>query len=216
MLNRLGGVLINIINKKVRISNKVIMDYGCGMGYFLQDILSRCNPKEAWGCDTSEEFLKTTRSACKRHKNFGGCILVEKDQEVFSKVKGKFDIVFGFEIIEHLSDEMLKYTIQNMYSLLKPNGYVILTTPNKEALKKSVVVCPDCGCYFHKVQHIRKWDKDKLSKYMGGLGFKTVNAIEVTIRKQDTFAQKLISAMDFLLRPVLGRAPSNLIYIGRK
>jgi 2-polyprenyl-3-methyl-5-hydroxy-6-metoxy-1,4-benzoquinol methylase len=53
-----------------------------------------------------------------------------------SKRVGFFDLILGIETIEHLENPW-NY-IRNLSSMLKPNGYIILTTPNISSLFSKV------------------------------------------------------------------------------
>ncbi len=88
------------------------------------------------------------------------------------------DICFLIEVIEHLKDESIDKTLREIYRVLKNNGHLVLTTPNKEDLELSKVLCPECGCIFHKMQHLHSWDSDRLRNIVCSYGFYEVNIIE--------------------------------------
>lgn len=51
----------------------------------------------------------------------------ELDIEDIVSIKNTYDLIFAFEVIEHLENP--KKAIENMYKMLKPGGTVILSTP---------------------------------------------------------------------------------------
>jgi SAM-dependent methyltransferase len=86
---------------------------------------------------------------------------------------GTFDLVFATEVIEHLDDGELDGLLAECRRLLKPGGFVLFTTPNNEDYDASKMMCPDCGCIFHKWQHVRVWTPSTLKAYVEPHGFAT-------------------------------------------
>ncbi|MDQ3979810.1 MAG: class I SAM-dependent methyltransferase, partial [Actinomycetota bacterium] len=95
--------------------------------------------------------------------------------------------------------------------ILRPGGALIVTTPNDEQLAQAESICPDCGCIFHPVQHVRSWDKDSLSRKMREFGFSTVTCRPLYLQR--TALQTLV--LSALARGLRKRLP-NLMFIGRK
>ncbi len=104
--------------KKI-ISNKKIIDFGCGAGGFLQ--LARKNTKEANGIELEkvlqESFIKRN---LKVFKNYNHAL----------KSKKKWDIITAFHVIEHLSDPIR--TLLELSKLINKNGKIIIEVPNSE------------------------------------------------------------------------------------
>tara|TARA_Y100000385_G_C13097168_1_gene642080 strand:+ start:3074 stop:3775 length:702 start_codon:yes stop_codon:yes gene_type:complete len=70
-----------------------------------------------------------------------------------------FDVIVMSEVLEHLDDDILSGTIKELHRVLKKGGRFIGTVPFNENLKKSEVMCPHCDAVFHKVGHVRSFDK---------------------------------------------------------
>lgn len=77
------------------------------------------------------------------------------DYSSFEEVKGKFDMVLAFEVIEHLDGESGRKMVTKIFEILKPGGRVILTTPN--------IHTP--GQYWKDVSHLTPYHYEEL----GGL-----------------------------------------------
>jgi SAM-dependent methyltransferase len=53
--------------------------------------------------------------------------------DLLNKYTSHFDIIVCSEVIEHIQDEQKLSFLNNLKALLKPNGFLILTTPRKDA-----------------------------------------------------------------------------------
>ncbi len=82
-----------------------------------------------------------------------------------------FDVVVMSEVLEHLDDEVLAGSLSEVLRVLRPGGYLLCSTPYREDLGASRVVCPECGCVFHKVGHLQTFDKYAMRQLLEGKGF---------------------------------------------
>lgn len=80
--------------------NKRILDFGCAVGHFM-DGLEKIGYNNIWGYDISRW---ATSEASKRHK-------IISQNELYEE---KFDICFAFDVLEHMTDEQVKYFLQNI------------------------------------------------------------------------------------------------------
>lgn len=64
-----------------------------------------------------------------------------------------FDYVVMTEVIEHLSDSILKDTIAEVSRVLKDGELFVESVPADENLTQGMVVCPHCGGHFHRWVH---------------------------------------------------------------
>ena len=78
------------------------------------------------------------------------------------------------EFIEHLTDEVLENTIKEIKRVIKPGGYLIVTTPNDENLQNETTICPECGCVFHRWQHVRSWNISSIKTYLTDMDFDVI------------------------------------------
>lgn len=99
-----------------------ILDFGCGNGD-LTNLLSKYG--QITGIDLSDEAIKIAKKKYP-HINFI-C------SSVFDMTKqNKYDLIVSSEVIEHLTREEQGEYIQLIYNNLVDNGYLLITTPNKE------------------------------------------------------------------------------------
>lgn len=105
--------------------NKVL-DAATGVGYGA-NLLSANGVKEIVAIDRSADAVKTANIKFKT----AGIDFMEDDCEKFLKCSHgfPFDAVVSFETLEHLPHPAL--FLKNCYEALKPNGILIISTPNK-------------------------------------------------------------------------------------
>ena len=97
-----------------------MLDFGCGTGW-LTAILSQFG--EAAGVDLAPEEARRRYA----HLSFYSANAVPP---------GPFDVVISQEVLEHADDQ--RGYLDTAYQVLRPGGYLILTTPNaKVSLKRA-------------------------------------------------------------------------------
>lgn len=100
-----------------------ILDFGCGAGW-LTAILGMFGPTV--GVDLSDTAIQFAQSRYAHVQYF------QADIFNWDYPSEAFDIVVSQEVIEHLGDQ--RGYIQISAQLLRSNGYLILTTPNKRTM----------------------------------------------------------------------------------
>lgn len=196
---KIYGKYLLMKTKKIvgSLNNKVILDYGCGPGFLIEHMkFLKIKPKKYIGLDFSERSIQ--------------CVLQNKAEfpidAIFVKSlpstleDNSIDICFLIEVIEHLNDNYLNSTMQEIYRVLKLGGKLIITTPNKEDLNLSKNFCPECGCIYHSVQHVRVWDKTTLEKTMSNYGLKKIKIAELNMVPKKSILQELYIQIRFFFK----------------
>ena len=110
-----------------------ILDVGCGSGAFLGAVLEQLgseslNPGNwevrAWDV-SSREVSRAKRRGLKASVRDIACEQLPEEQIQ------RYDIILAVEVLEHIADT--GKAIHNIHGLLKPGGFVVLTTPNLAA-----------------------------------------------------------------------------------
>ena len=93
-----------------------------------------------------------------------------------------FDTIFLIETIEHMPDRHLHSSMEAIFSMLKPGGWLFISTPNDEELKEAEVYCPISKVVFHPMQHLRSWNKDTLYKFLVNKRFAEISCREIDLQ----------------------------------
>jgi 2-polyprenyl-3-methyl-5-hydroxy-6-metoxy-1,4-benzoquinol methylase len=138
-----------------------VLDYGCGTGYLLQQ-MSKEEQVDFYGLDFSEDSIVATRKRTQGKTNIKQLLVVATLPTTFSS--NSFDTISLIETIEHLQDEKLHETLDELFRLLKPGGKLFITTPFNEELDKHLHFCPFCRSEFHHIQHMQSFDVQRLTE----------------------------------------------------
>ena len=106
-----------------RAKNKIVLDYGCGIGSVTQKI-AKLNPSKLFGIDISEVSIN---KAIENAKNLNLQIDYSVDNCEKTKFRAEtFDLVFGSGILHHLN---LKKSVEEINRVLKNNGEMVFLEP---------------------------------------------------------------------------------------
>jgi len=99
--------------------NKIVLDYGCGIGSVTQKI-AKLNPSKLFGINISEVSIN---KAIENAKNLNLQIDYSVDNCEKTKFRAEtFDLVFGSGILHHLN---LKKSVEEVNRVLKNNGEMV-------------------------------------------------------------------------------------------
>jgi 2-polyprenyl-3-methyl-5-hydroxy-6-metoxy-1,4-benzoquinol methylase len=153
--------------KKYLNSNIKHLDYACGSG----TLIGVYSEADSIGYDISSRQVVYANTNYKQKANF-----YMTDELDYLKNENKYDVITVLGLLEFLSTEDNIDIINNLHGLLKPNGKLILTTPNFTStmflLEKIVNLI---GGISYENQHISKLNKAKLEKLLNKTKFKIIN-----------------------------------------
>jgi 2-polyprenyl-3-methyl-5-hydroxy-6-metoxy-1,4-benzoquinol methylase len=154
-----------------------VLDYGCGAGGLMEKLLKKFDGR-VYGLDFSKNSVDFVNDRFRGKPGYGGALYVENLPSGYDRES--MDIVVCIEVIEHLEDVLLKATLDEIARVLKPGGHLVISTPNDENFAINNTICPECGCVFHRWQHVRKWTRESLAgclREMSGMAVTSVEAI---------------------------------------
>ena len=116
-------ISLDILKSK---GGKNILDFGCGDGYFLNN-LKEMSTNQLF---TGYEPYMTTK------KDFDKINIYSKWDEVEKHVKenGFFDVVTSFEVMEHFSEKRQIENLEKISAILKKRGKLVISVPIEKGL----------------------------------------------------------------------------------
>lgn len=155
------------------------LDIGCGTGEFINEV--RSLGFDVWGIDISSKQVEFAK------KDYNLKNVYNETLEEFSKNKNllKFDAISFFEVLEHLPNP--KEFIGQVKNLLAAGGYIIFSVPNTDRIgmgKESEETPPN---------HLFRWEKDSISKFLNQEGFEILKIIEQPFSKEFFFTTGFFS-----------------------
>ncbi|MBL0690178.1 MAG: class I SAM-dependent methyltransferase [Alphaproteobacteria bacterium] len=136
-------------------SNDEVLDIACGVGYGSYMMSVKHSSSNFTGVDISQKTIEFANNHYKR-KNIN--FVCENCLNI--KLKNKFyDVITTFETVEHIDED--KLFLKKLFSSLKDDGTLILSTPNEDIMPFSKE-----NFYYH-VRHYRQNELEDLLKSCG-------------------------------------------------
>lgn len=110
-----------------------ILEVGCGHGYLTYSLIK--NGHKVIGVDISQEAINSAIS------NFGNIFYCSDIKSFIKNTGRKFDCIVATEVIEHTKDptEFINTCMEG----LKNDGFLLLTTPSKDAFNGEMIWATD-------------------------------------------------------------------------
>lgn len=175
----MAPAIVRFIKKKGLLKGDVL-DYGCGAGHLLEQMLKEPGVN-FYGLDFSADSIDETNRRTAGNTNLKGLLLADKLPTHFTDEH--FDTITLIETIEHLQDEALHENMQELFRLLKRDGKLFITTPFDENLDRNLNFCPFCKSEFHHMQHMQSFNAENLTALAGKHGFKVELCMSMDIEK---------------------------------
>ncbi len=204
---RNGEAVLDQIRRYVQFTGTVV-DLGAGPGYIVDLLVGR--GVKTLAVDTSPDSLAILERRMEGLGNFLGTRVSTAEKVPIDH--NAADGVILIETIEHLDESVLHSILNETYRIIKPGGWLAITTPNDENLAELETICPHCGCIYHSYQHVRSWHSESLKQYMIRMGFEEVVCRPTLF----SFFPPLFRPFHRLAYRILGMKLPHLLYIGRK
>jgi ubiquinone/menaquinone biosynthesis C-methylase UbiE len=141
------------------IKDKKVLDIGCWTGQF-EKVASKYT-KEIWGIDPGIEAIKIAKGLVPDAEFKVGNALHLKFKN------NSFETVTILDVIEHIPKNTEEKCLKEIKRVLKPNGHLIISTPNAHLL--SILLDPA----FFLLDH-RHYSEKKLKNLLINSGFKVI------------------------------------------
>ena len=164
-----------------------LLDVGCGDGSSSEEIV-----KDGWSVSGLELSPKNVTKARKKGIN----AVVGNAEEKLPYNEDMFDVVIAGEIIEHLTNP--KNFLEECYRVLKPNGVLILTTPNVCFLLSRIKVLFGKLPYASAPFHFQYFTLSSLKKLLNESGFTIERAIGNMVLGEGIFDRLKVPFLKFI------------------
>lgn len=135
------------------VAGKNILDAASGEGYG-SNILAQY-AKSVVGLDIDEGAVNRSSERYKEQRNLR---YLQGSIASIPLEDASLDVVVSFETIEHVSEDLQQSFLKEIKRVLKPDGFLIMSTPNKE-------VYSDKHNY-HNCFHIKEFYKDEFVRFL--------------------------------------------------
>ena len=108
---------------KINSINSNILDYGCGIGQSLQEVV-KFNPKKIFGIDISEVSIQKAKDTIQKSNSNVELLVDNCEKTKFND--STFDIIYGSGILHHLD---ISLCLKEMHRILKPGGRFLFIEP---------------------------------------------------------------------------------------
>ncbi len=162
-----GAALLRFVLRRSLLPQPAL-DVGCGPGYFLEYLVAariRCA-----GADLSAASVERANRRLGGNPYFLGAHRMG-DGFALPFEDGAFQSAFLMETAEHLLPESIAAVFGELRRVLAPGGRLVVTTPYREDLRDSSLLCPHCGATFHQIQHVSSFDERNLPELLESHGF---------------------------------------------
>ena len=167
-----------------------VLDMACGVGYGAYILASQTNCQNILAIDISRDGIKYAN----QHYRSPKITYRQADCLTTNLKPDNFDVVVSFETVEHIQND--KLLIKRFFAALKPDGKLILSTPNQ-------LLMPFISEKFPF--HIRHYTPEELIALITSVGF----SVESCFSQPNKRSTELIPGWEGLFNIVVCSKPSN-------
>lgn len=118
--NKRLQVVFNELLKEYDLTDKILLDAGCGTGWFSREAVKR--GAIVYSMDLGENLLSKVKEKCSSNTIIGSVLDIPFEDN-------HFDVIISSEVIEHVPEPVK--AIQEFHRVLKPGGICVITIPNR-------------------------------------------------------------------------------------
>ena len=111
---------LRLCEEEISLDGKTIIDVGCCLGGLLDILSTRHTNTKLFGIDANPGFVEFTKFMCP--------VATVKLHNISEGSFDNFDIIFCNQVLEHMARP--ECAIDNMLSMLNPNGLLLITVPD--------------------------------------------------------------------------------------
>lgn len=183
----------------------LVLDVGCGRGEFLE--LLRQNNIKGEGIDPDPKMIDLCLQ--KNLKVFNSSVMTH-----LSPLKEFYTGIFASHVLEHMPPDSVIEFLESCYRALKPQGRLIVITPNPENLQ--VLTCT----FWLDLTHKRPYPLILLKALLEESGFKIIDSGEDSDTRNASLKRRLVGIwVKYMLSAKLAQAlygAQDIFVVGEK
>ena len=113
-------------------NNKVVLDYGCGPGNGIINIINNAKPKEIFAVDVSQKAINLAEKRAKLHNLNVNFVKINENQPIKTIRKNSIDIIKCDGVLHHIKN--LDFVFKEFNRILKKNGIINVMVYNKNSI----------------------------------------------------------------------------------
>lgn len=184
---RFGRAIQVLQRSGIDFNGMSICDVGCNIGVLSYWLKRRFPTCDIYACDDAPQLL------AEHSPHF--------DYRVADLARGfpfedeSMDAVLAMEVIEHMIDT--DFFLDECLRILKPGGYVVLTTPNicmlRNRIRVPLGVHPRATEYRNVIHHVRFYNEPLMRQHLAERGFVNVQVSCVNMLPQQWIARSRLA-----------------------
>ena len=111
---------------------KIVLDYGCGPGNGLINIVNNSKPKKIYAVDVSEKAIFLAKKRANLHKVNVSFIKINENEKIKQINDKSIDVIKSDGVLHHI--ENLDFVLKEFKRILKKNGVINLMIYNRDSL----------------------------------------------------------------------------------
>ena len=143
-----------------RIQPQTVLDIGCGCGFHDQEMAIYPFVNSVVGIDYSSKSIEAA------NKYYPHAKVKRFVADLRTYDEGRYDLVVSWQVFEHLSDPFAYMT--NAVRLLSPDGYLVISTPNKYRLRNILRILRGKAPEFCDPQHFTEYSITEIRRISSG------------------------------------------------
>lgn len=193
---------IKIVAKSIKGNKSIILNVGFGSANLEREYFYKNNKYlgKWYGIDISSDSVKKATSEFLKLNFSVGTIIEIKYKNEF------FDYVIALEVLEHIRPSLTLKSLSEIFRVLKPKGFFILSIPLNEGLELMIKRGENPNA------HVRVYTKSLIEAELKLSGFKIIKKTELYAFNKHYFFKKFI--LRYLFRNI--RMPNDIIIIAKK
>tara|TARA_B100000579_G_C22694016_1_gene786495 strand:- start:23 stop:967 length:945 start_codon:yes stop_codon:yes gene_type:complete len=111
---------------------KIVLDYGCGPGNGLINIVNNAKPKKLFAVDVSQKAIYLAKKRAKLHHLDVNFIKINENEEIKQIRDNSIDVIKCDGVLHHIKN--IQFVLKEFYRILKKNGVINLMVYNRDSL----------------------------------------------------------------------------------